>query len=176
MDGMPLVESVEADDFVFQRISQNLKESLDSSNIYGSIQEQLYIKEMQGINEDVLIRKGFYKFTLPMLILGFLGYWFPYIYALLPSHFVQMCTCMFFCRDYNYAIFDKTDEKGSYESVLFINAFSMSLISVMIYSILLTMIHRIRNIEDETFIKRECAAIAFLWCVMSFIAQCCFYV
>ena len=89
-------------DFLKIRTSQNLRESLKSTYLVGSIEEHHYIKEMLILKEEVLIKKGLLYFVAPAFLLGCLGFCFPYVFAILPSHLCQVCACMFFCREWGH--------------------------------------------------------------------------
>ena len=52
----------------------------------------------------------------------------------------------------------------------------MTVTQFIYYTILLFMIYRIRHIDDETLIKRECAAIVGMWILFSSVNLVCFYV
>lgn len=53
---------------------------------------------MQNMREDVLIKKGVIYFLIPSALLGLAAYFFPYIAAITPTHFVQICMCQFYQR------------------------------------------------------------------------------
>jgi hypothetical protein len=139
-----------------------------------SVVEHRYIRDMLNLREEVLIKKGLLYFVLPAFILGILGYIFPYVFAFLPSHLVQVCTCTFFCRDWGHPFLN--EDARSYYQIVLINVTSMTVTQFIYYTILLFMIYRIRHIDDETLIKRECAAIVGMWILFSSVNLVCFYV
>lgn len=84
-------------EFLVDRTSQNLKDSLKSS-LKGSVTEERYIKEMLAMREEVLIKKGVLYFLLPAVFVGILAYIFPYVFAVTPTHFTEICACDYFYR------------------------------------------------------------------------------
>lgn len=112
--------------FIKNRISQNLRESLTSSYMAESMQEHKYIKEMISLREEVLIKKSLMYFILPAFILGVIGFIFPYVFAFLPSHLCQVCACMFFCRSWGHPFLNLEQPRSSYYSIVLINVTSMT--------------------------------------------------
>jgi uncharacterized RDD family membrane protein YckC len=113
------------------------------------------------MREEVLIKKGVMYFLLPSALLGLTAYLFPYVYAITPTHFAQICVCQFYRRtDTFYLIFNGVDD---YLNIIAINSTMVSLYEFTFFLLLLRMIYRIRHINDDTLIKRECFVIIAIW-------------
>jgi hypothetical protein len=114
---------------------------------------------MTDLREETLIRKGFWYFILPSIILGLIACFVPEVYMLLPVHETDTCLCSF----------------GSQESLLanYFGVFKLtSILSFLVFNwsilmVLLVKIFRIRNINDETLIKKECSLIVGVWTFFS---------
>jgi hypothetical protein len=50
---------------------------------------------MTELREETLIKKGFWYFIVPSIILGLLGGFIPVAYVLLPVHETDICLCSF---------------------------------------------------------------------------------
>lgn len=123
---------------------------------------------MSSLREEVLIRKGFLYFLLPAMIEGILGCFLPVFYVLIPVHEADFCLCSFFDKP-------KVNQGNSWLSKKTFSIFKG--INTMVFLglnwvflvLLLLKIYRIRHINDETLIKRECAAIVGVWISFSLI-------
>jgi hypothetical protein len=51
---------------------------------------------MTQLKEENMMYKGLLYFLLPSAILGVVGCYFPYLYAMLPGNESDLCTCSFF--------------------------------------------------------------------------------
>lgn len=75
---------------------------------------------MLSMREEVLIKKGVMYFLLPSALLGLTAYFFPYVYAITPTHFTQICLCQFYQRkDTFYLILNGVDD---YLKIIAINS------------------------------------------------------
>lgn len=132
----------------------------------GSVTEERYINEMLQMREEVLIKKAIYYFLLPAVLIGILAYLFPYVFAVIPTHFTQICACDYFYREKTeyYLLLDYKDD---YLSLIFINEMMSSIYSFAYFAALLIMIYRIRHINDDTLVKQECFFIVTSWLFLS---------
>lgn len=152
-------------------LNQNLRESLNETKIHTDQekqQEQFYIKEMLQLREEVLIRKGFFYFLLPSIIAGIIGAFFPYFFVFLPVHIMgNLCICNYFhelaCGE-SYFLFLKSQD--SYFVMQFINLFAVYFTTFGFLLVLIFMIYKIRHINDDTLIKKECAYVIGLWIII----------
>lgn len=118
------------------------------------------------MREEVLIKKGVLFVLLPALFIGMLAYFFPYVFAVTPTHFTEICACEYYYRDRTnyYLILDDSDD---YIAIIGTNMLMMSLYEFAYFAVLLGMIYRIRHINDDTLVKQECAMIVTSWLSLS---------
>ena len=123
---------------------------------------------MAKLQENALLWACFKYFQLPFFILGFLGFFFPYMYAFVPVHEADLCICSFYNKLINqnrrYAIM-QTD--ASFLVLQAINVLSFYSVNFIFLFTLLFMVYKIRHINDDTKIKAECATIVLLWLFIS---------
>ena len=123
---------------------------------------------MAKLQENALLWACFRYFQLPFFILGFLGFFFPYVYAFVPVHEANLCICSFYNKLINqnrhYAIM-QTD--ASFAVLQAINVLSFYSVNFIFLFTLLWMVYKIRHINDDTKIKAECATIVLLWLFIS---------
>lgn len=127
-----------------------------------------YIKKMSNLREEVLIRKGFLYFLLPAIIEGILGCFVPIVYIFIPVHEADFCLCSFFeipRINEGRALLNS----NTFETFKAINTMVFLGLNWIFLVLLLLKIYRIRHINDETLIKRECAAIVGAWTSFSLI-------
>jgi hypothetical protein len=70
------------------RMSYKIRDSIgnESMNDHALNPDVKYLQEMAKLQEDALLWTCFKYFSLPFYILGFLGFFFPYVYAFVPVH------------------------------------------------------------------------------------------
>lgn len=119
---------------------------------------------MQQLREEVLIRKGLCYFLLPAFLAGVIAIFFPYFFAFLPVHMGNICICSYFnnlaCGSPHYLIMKS---KESFYVLQAINLVAVYIINFAFFVILLFMIYKIRHINDETLVGRECSYVIGLW-------------
>lgn len=101
----------------------------------------------------------------PFALLGILACFFPYIYIFIPDAESDLCICSY----YN-AMYDLSNPShyllmndNSYPIMKTINTFMLFGVNWIFLVGLLIMLFKIRHIEDETMIKRECVIIVGVW-------------
>ena len=141
----------------------NLRESLNSVSAYSQTfqsAEQVYVYSMTQLRETVLIRKGFISVMLPMFLAGVLGCYYPFVYASLPVHESDLCICSYYqALHYGSRDFFILKSNSQYRFLQLYNTTMFFVINWLFLVILILMIYRIRHVNDETLIKRECALI-----------------
>jgi hypothetical protein len=121
---------------------------------------------MTSLREEVLIEKGFLYFLLPSIVMGIFGAFFPGIYSIIPVHESDICLCSFFGKTdkNNYLLLNKG---SNFEVYQIVNSIAFYVINWVFLVVLIWMIYKIRNINDDTSIKRECAWIVGIWTTLS---------
>jgi len=102
--------------------------------------------------------------------MGFLGMFFPFIYAWLPVHEAAICLCSFF--DHKLQSSWRKYPFLTYDDYLFLESVNSIIYYVFNYLIivcLVFMVNKIRHINDDTKIKMECSWIVAWWLVISVI-------
>lgn len=117
---------------------------------------------MTELREETLIKKGFWYFILPSIVLGVAGFFVPAVYVFLPVHETDVCLCSFNEKS-DYIIFSQTNF-GYYKLTSIIAFLAFNWIFLVT---LLLKIYKIRHIHDETLIKKECMVIVGVWIVFS---------
>ena len=106
---------------------------------------------------------------VPGYIIGILGCFIPWVYAFVPSHASEICLCSFYSRSinnarkYQYPYLHNSD----FYSLLIINQLSFYVVNIIFLVALIFMVYKIRHINDNTFIKNECAIICTWWILCS---------
>lgn len=117
---------------------------------------------MQELSENNLLKLGFLYFILPAICVGILGFWMPYVYAIIPVPNSSICFCSLFFQigDVDALL------PNNYLVLVAINIFSFYGINFGFLCILTFMVWRIRKIKDSTLISRECTTIIGVWLVL----------
>jgi hypothetical protein len=117
-----------------------------------------YIQRMTDLREETLIKKGFLYFILPSLVLGLFGCFEPIFYVMLPVHETDTCLCSFVDLPNRYALLN-----SSFGDFKVTNIVAFLVFNWFFLVVLLLKIYRIRHINDETLIKKECGMIVGVW-------------
>lgn len=143
--------------------NQKLTASFSSKFESNTDKDKEYIKEMTQLKEENMLQKGLLYVMLPSSILGIVGCYFPYVYAMLPGNAVDLCTCSFFeayvHKTRNFVILNSLK---SYPVLQILNSLTTMSWQFCINICLMTMVYKIRHIQDDTLIKFECITIVFL--------------
>jgi hypothetical protein len=118
---------------------------------------------MTNLREEVLIRKSFLYFVLPWLVIGVLGAFYPYVYAFIPAHESGVCLCSYYAAMFESKSFFILKTRESYYVLQFINILAVFFVNWAFLFVLVVMIYRIRHIDDDSLIKKECVVIVAWW-------------
>lgn len=131
-------------------------------------QDQKYLAEMNNLQENAIIKRVMI-FLTPGLILGFMGFFLPFFYAILPVHEADICLCDFYSRKLAgtnaYVALTNTD----FLFLQTVNDLSFYGINYAWSIGLLLMVYQIRHINDSTKIKNECTVIIGFWTFLNII-------
>lgn len=123
---------------------------------------------MYELQEDQVIKR-FSLYMTPGLVLGFMGFFLPFFYALLPVHEADVCLCSF----YNEKLYDNRAyvalTQNDFLFLQVLNMLSYYAVNLSFLCGLIWMVWMIRHIDDTTQVKRECAYIVGLWLFLSIV-------
>jgi hypothetical protein len=123
---------------------------------------------MTKLKEDVLVRNFFLYLILPFLLISLLGFRFPYVYVMLAVNETDMCMCSYFenYSDHRYLILNNQSSNEAFMSLSMINLTTTRLWMFACVLAMTVMIYRIRHIQDETLIKKECV-VSMILCLIA---------
>ena len=154
-DSTTSTESILADPRMNRPVSQN----------YNSlkISDKQYIADMMQLKEETLLRKSIQYFLIPSILLGAIGCYFPYVYAMLPGNESDLCVCSFFqAMKSGQRDFPILKSRTSYPIITILNALTTMTWEFGSNVLLLSMVYKIRHIQDDTMIKLECVVFTLL--------------
>ena len=131
-----------------------------------SERDRRYIEEMTKLKENVLIRNFVLYLILPTLLVSLVGFRFPYVYVLLAVSETDMCMCSYFQSSHSYLILNNQSSNQAYMFLSMINMTTTKLWMLAMVVAMTVMIYRIRHIQDDTLIKKECV-VSMLLCLVS---------
>jgi hypothetical protein len=123
---------------------------------------------MQSYQESNLLIK-MQLFMSPLYIAGLLGFFFPWVYAFVPVHASEFCMCSFYVKQANGSRNYPFLKNYMLAPILEINQLSFYAINFAFMLALIVMAYRIRHINDNTHISKECSVIVLWWMVCSFL-------
>jgi hypothetical protein len=115
--------------------------------------------------KSVLIRLALV--LLPFQVVGLLGIFFPWVFALVPVYASEICLCHF------YSVKAHDPDKFHYlgdglmTAMQITNVFSFNLMNFFFLYCMIFMVYKIRHINDCTMIKQECTVICLWWLFIS---------
>ena len=121
---------------------------------------------MQELKEHVLLRKVCIYFLVPGLLLGMLGFFMPFFYALVPAHESGDCICnvQAFALQLDLVQLSK-------KTLLILNTTMFYAVNWVFLLVLVLMLYRIRHIRDKLAIREEMAYQTATWtffCVIQY--------
>lgn len=140
----------------------------DSQNqSFQANQQDQYLTKMAGLQEGYLLKRIF-MVQLPLLVVGILALFFPWVNAFLPTHMSDICLCSFYYEkfvtsEHRYPFLEAQDFKYMSEMNLLIIFGSQ----FFFLTALIQMTYKIRHCNDDTKIKTECAQIVSWWGLIS---------
>jgi len=122
-------------------------------------------KEMQ-----VLIRLALV--LLPFQLVGLLGIFFPWIFAIVPVYASEICLCHFYSQKASDPNLYPYLNKSLLTTMQITNVFSFNLMNFFFLYCMIFMVYKIRHINDCTMIKQECTVICVWWTLISTVEYC----
>lgn len=123
---------------------------------------------MSTLTEDNLLKKVAIYLS-PGFIVGFMGFFLPFFYAMTPVAQANVCLCSFFQEkiENNRAFIMLTSNSFLFLEIL--NDVSYYSVNFLFIGGLIWMVYQIRHIKDHTLIKRECGSIVAWWTFLNII-------
>ena len=132
--------------------------------------DQKYLQQINQLQEEKILRKvGL--FLVPGCVLGFLGFFFPLFYSILPVHEADVCLCQFYSNKLEH---DRHYPALSYDDIGIlagINVYSYYFVEFSFMVGLIYLAYQIRHINDDTKIKVESVMIVAWWLFLGLVNQ-----
>ena len=100
---------------------------------------------MKKLKEGVLVRKFLFYVMLPSLTVTILGFFFPYVYAMLAVNDAEVCICSYFLANAERD-FLLLETKKSFYVLEILNQVTSKCWMLVFVLIMTVMIYRIRHI------------------------------
>ncbi len=123
---------------------------------------------MENLQENEILKK-LAKWLAPGIVIGFMGFIFPFFYALLPVHCADICLCKFYNQKINDGRHYPALTNNSFDELYILNMVSLFVINFAFMIALIAMVNTIRHIDDDTKIKMECSVIVGWWILLNIV-------
>lgn len=105
----------------------------------------------------------------PGLVIGFLGFFMPFFYAILPVHGADICLCQFYNEKISHQKHYAALTQNSFTTLYSLNQISLFVVNFVFMVALIAMVNKIRHINDDTKIKMECSIIVAWWMLLNIV-------
>jgi hypothetical protein len=103
-------------------------------------------------------------FLLPCLVLGVLGVFFPFVYAVIPAHNSNLCIYRLKQSQWAVSLFNVPTN-----DLLLLNTIIFYLLNWVFLLAIYFMLYRIRHIKDKLQVKQEMTYTVGVWTVFSIV-------